>query len=142
MSTKISDPFPGEPYQTVQTTRINTQPFTFLEPSEVNYPVAPLISAKFYTPEGGQLSLKVRATLYINSENPDAPLVETPTENGNVLTINYDYDFSMETPETCDVWYVELDYTSPTVGNITTIMSYMKNLDPQWSRGTETEVTS
>lgn len=129
------------PYPTIQTTKINTLPFTFLEPSEVNYPVAPLVSAKLYTPEGGALTLKVRATLYMNSEIPDAPVVEPPTEKDGVLTINYDYDFSMETPQTCDVWYVELDYTSPTVGDITTIMSYMVNLDPETSRGTETKVT-
>ena len=55
----------------------------------------------------------------MNSEIPDAPVVEPPTEKDGVLTINYDYDFSMETPETCDVWYVELDYTSHTVGDIT-----------------------
>jgi hypothetical protein len=140
MDKKISDPFPGKPYLTIQTTKINTEPFTFLSPKTVKYPVAPLISAKFYTPKGGPLTLKVRATLYINSKNPDAPLVETPKEKGNVLTINYDYDFSMETPETCDVWYVELDYTSDTVGNITKIESYMVNLDPETSRGTTTIV--
>jgi hypothetical protein len=128
------------PYPTVQTTKINTLPFTFLEPSEVNYPVAPLVSAKFYTPKGGVLTLKVRATVYMNSEIPDAPVVEPPVEKDGVLTINYDYDFSMETPETCDVWYVELDYTSPTVGDIKTIMSYMVNLDPETSRGTTTQV--
>lgn len=140
MTKKISDPFPGKPYPTVQTTKINTGDFTFKQPREVKYPVAPLVSAKFYTPKDGPLTLKVRATLYINSKNPDAPLVETPKEKDGVLTINYDYDFSMETPETCDVWYVELDYTSPTVKNITTIMSYMINLDPETSRGTETHV--
>ncbi|OOG76579.1 hypothetical protein [Flavobacterium sp. A45] len=141
MSEKISDPFPGKPYPTIQTTKINTEPFTFSSPKTVKYPVAPLISAKFYTPKGGPLTLKVRATLYINSKNPDAPLVETPKEKGNILTINYDYDFSMETPETCDVWYVELDYTSPTVENITKIESFMINLDPETSRGTSTDVT-
>jgi len=102
--------------------------------------VAPLVSAKFYTPKGGPLTLKVRATVYMNSEIPDAPVVEPPVEKDGVLTINYDYDFSMDTPETCDVWYVELDYTSTTVGDITTIMSYMVNLDPETSRGTETSV--
>jgi hypothetical protein len=132
---------PFTPYPTVQTTKINTLPFTFLESGEVNYPVAPLVSAKFYTPKGGQLTIKVRATLYMNSEIPDAPVVEPPVEKDGVLTINYDYDFSMETPETCDVWYVELDYTSPTVGDIKTIMSYMINLDPEGSRGTETGVS-
>lgn len=137
---KESKPFPGKPYPTIQTTKINSEPFTFLSPKEVSYPVAPLVSAKFYTPEGGPLTLKVRATLYINSKNPNAPLVETPVEKDGVLTINYDYDFSIETPETCDVWYVELDYTSETVKNITTIKSYMVNLDPETSRGTETRV--
>ncbi|WP_269221857.1 MULTISPECIES: hypothetical protein [Flavobacterium] len=129
------------PYPTVQTTKINTLPFTFLEPGEVNYPVAPLVSAKFYTPKGGVLTLKVRATVYMNSEIPDAPVVEPPVEKDGVLTINYDYDFSMETPETCDVWYVELDYTSATVGDITTVESFMVNLDPEVSRGTKVDVT-
>jgi hypothetical protein len=128
------------PYPTIQTTKINTQVFTFLQPGQVEYPVAPLVSAKFYTPVGGPLTLKVRATLYMNSEIPDAPFVEPIVENGTVLTINYDYNFSMQTPETCDVWYVELDYTSPTVGDIKTVMSYMVNLDPETSRGTETGV--
>jgi hypothetical protein len=131
---------PFTPYPTVQTTKINTLPFTFLEPGEVNYPVAPLVSAKFYTPKGGVLTLKVRATVYMNSEIPDAPVVEPPVEKDGVLTINYDYDFSMDTPETCDVWYVELDYTSDTVQNITNIESFMVNLDPETSRGTETTV--
>lgn len=140
MNEKISDPFPGKPYPTIQTTKINTEVFTFKQPEHVKYPVAPLVSAKFYTPDGGPLTLKVRATLYINSKNPDAPLVETPKEEDGVLTINYDYDFSMETPETCDVWYVELDYTSPTVGDITKIKSFMINLDPETSRGTSTDV--
>jgi hypothetical protein len=144
MSKKISDPFPGKPYPTIQTTKINTEPFVFKQPKNVSYPASPLVTAKFYNPKDGAkdgpLTLKVRATLYINSKNPDKPLVETPKEEGNVLKINYDYDFSMDTPETCDVWYVELDYTSPTVKNITTIMSYMVNLDPETSRGTTTHV--
>jgi len=129
---------PFTPYPTIQTTKINNQVFTFSSPGTVSYPVAPLISAKLYTPEGGPLTLKVRATVYMNSEIPDAPVVEPPTEKDGVLTINYDYDFSMETPETCDVWYIELDYTSPTLGNINKIESFMINLDPEASRGTST----
>lgn len=135
-----SKELPFTPYPTIQTTKINTLPFTFLQPGEVNYPVAPLVSAKFYTPEGGVLTLKIRATVYMNSEIPDAPVVEPPVEKDGVLTINIDYDFSMETPETCDVWYIELDYTSDTVGNINKIKSFMINLDPEGSRGTSTEV--
>ena len=124
----------------IQITRINTEVFTFSSPATVSYPVAPLVSAKFYTPAGGALTLKIRATLYINSDDTTPPTLEIPTEAGTTLTMKYDYDFSEVTPETCDVWYVEVDYTSDTVGDVTTIMSYMINLDPEGSRGTETTV--
>lgn len=125
-------------FTVIQNTKINTTPFTFTSPATVTYPVAPLVSAKFYTPEGGPLTIKIRATLYMNSEDTVAPTVQTPTENGNVLTMNYDYNFSEETPETCDVYYIEVDYTSDTVGNINKIESFMINLDPEGSRGTST----
>ena len=123
-------------FTVIQNTKINTTPFTFTSPATVTYPVAPLVSAKFYTPEGGALTLKIRATLYTNSEDTVAPTVQTPIESGNVLTMNYDYNFSEETPETCDVYYIEVDYISDTVANITEIKSFMINLDPEGSRGT------
>ena len=123
-------------FTVIQNTKINTTPFTFTSPATVTYPVAPLVSAKFYTPEGGALTLKIRATLYMNSEDTVAPTIQTPIESGNVLTMNYDYNFSEETPETCDVYYVEVDYMSDTVANITEIKSFMINLDPEGSRGT------
>ena len=123
-------------FTVIQNTKINTQVFTFSSPATVTYPVAPLVSAKFYTPEGGALTLKIRATLYMNSEDTVAPTVQTPIESGNVLTMNYDYNFSEETPETCDVYYIEVDYISDTVANITEIKSFMINLDPEGSRGT------
>ena len=123
-------------FTVIQNTKINTTPFTFTSPATVTYPVAPLVSAKFYTPEGGALTLKIRATLYMNSEDTVAPTVQTPIESGNVLTMNYDYNFSEETPETCDVYYIKVDYISDTVANITEIKSFMINLDPEGSRGT------
>ena len=123
-------------FTVIQNTKINTTPFTFTSPATVTYPVAPLVSAKFYTPEGGDLTLKIRATLYMNSEDTVAPTVQTPIESGNVLTMNYDYNFSEEIPETCDVYYIEVDYISDTVANITEIKSFMINLDPEGSRGT------
>lgn len=123
-------------FTVIQNTKINTQVFTFTSPATVTYPVAPLVSAKFYTPEGGALTLKIRATLYMNSEDTVAPTVQTPIESGNVLTMNYDYNFSEEIPETCDVYYIEVDYISDTVANITEIKSFMINLDPEGSRGT------
>lgn len=123
----------------IQNTKINTQVFTFSSPETVTYPVAPLVSAKFYSPNG-VLTLKIRATLYMNSDDVVAPTVQAPTESGNTLTMNYDYDFSEVTPETCDVYYVEVDYTSETVGDITNVESFMVNLDPETSRGTTTNL--
>jgi hypothetical protein len=126
-------------FTVIQNTKINTQDFTFISPETVTYPVAPLVSAKFYSPNG-VLTLKIRATLYINSEDPNNPTVQEPTEEGNSLQLYFDYNFSEETPESCDVWYVEVDYTSDTVGDITEIVSYLKDIDPETSRGTETKV--
>ncbi len=126
-------------FKVIQNTKINTQVFNFTSSETVKYPVAPLVSAKFYRPNG-VLTLKIRATLYMNSDDIVPPIVEEPTESGTTLSMNYDYDFSEVTPETCDVYYIEVDYTSETVGDITNVMSYMVNLDPETSRGTTTKL--
>ena len=126
-------------YQVLQNTRINTSDFIFQHPETVTYPVKPLVSVKLYEPNGVP-TLKIRATLYINSLDPNNPTVEEPTELEDTLQIYFDYDFSEETQESCDVWYVELDYTSDTVKNITEVISYLIDLDPGTSRGTKTKV--
>ncbi|MES2575905.1 MAG: hypothetical protein V4572_13255 [Bacteroidota bacterium] len=126
-------------FNVIQNTRINTGAFIFTNPETVTYPVEPLVSANFYSPNG-VLTLKIRATLYINSEDPNNPTVETPTEVDNSLQLYFDYNFSEETPESCDVWYVEVDYTSDTVSDITEVVSYLKDIDPETSRGTKTGV--
>ena len=126
-------------YQVLQNTRINTSDFIFQHPETVTYPVKPLVSVKLYEPNGVP-TLKIRATLYINSLDPNNPTVEEPSELEDTLQIYFDYDFSEETPESCDVWYVELDYTSDTVKNITEVVSYLKDLDPETSRRTKTKV--
>ena len=146
-------------FKVLQNTKINSKQFAFKNVKTVSYPVAPLVSTNFYTPKDGPLTLKIRATLYINSETPDAAVVETPTEEGTVLTLYFDCSFSDQTPRTCDVWYIEVDYTSETVGDITKIISFLRNTnvnvsalrsldatpsldeDPPTSRGTETRTT-
>jgi hypothetical protein len=128
-------------FKIIQNTKINAADFTFLSSETVTYPVAPLISAKFYKTAGGVLTLKIRATLYINAKDSNVPIVNNPSEKGNTLTINYDYDFSEDTPESCDVWYVEVDYTSDTVSHIKKINSFVIDIDPESSRGTETGVS-
>jgi hypothetical protein len=133
----------------IQKTKINTGDFVFSNPEAVSIPVAPLVSAKFYPPVGEALALKIRTTLYINSDETNEPTIEEPTIVDNILHLYYDCDFSNKTPETCDVWYVELDYTSTTVnvGSITQIVSFLRDTnhsntnelgDPPTSRGTET----
>ena len=123
-------------FKVLQNSKINTGDFIFSNPETVIYPVTPLISASFYSPNG-VLTLKIRATLYINSEDQENPVVEEPTELDNTLQMYFDYDFSEETPESCNVWYVEVDYTSETVGDLIEVVSYLKDLDPETSRGTK-----
>ncbi|GIZ08571.1 hypothetical protein [Flavobacterium sp. UMI-01] len=124
-------------YPTLQNTQINSVPFVFIDNKTVSYPVAPLVSAKFYEVNGVK-TLKIRVTLYIDSNVTTNPRVETPTENGNQLELYFDYDYTEEIPTSCNVWYVELDYTSATVANIETVVSYLKDLDPETSRATKT----
>jgi len=123
-------------FKVLQNSKINTGDFIFSNPETVIYPVTPLISASFYSPNG-VLTLKIRATLYINSEDQENPVVEEPTELDNTLQMYFDYDFSEETPESCNVWYVEVDYTSETVGDLIEVISYLKDLDPETSPKTK-----
>ena len=123
-------------FKVLQNSKINTGDFIFSNPETVIYPVTPLISASFYSPNG-VLTLKIRATLYINSEDQENPVVEEPTELDNTLQMYFDYDFSEETPESCNVWYVEVDYTSETVGDLIEVVSYLKDLDPETSPKTK-----
>jgi hypothetical protein len=48
---------------------------------------------------------KIRATLYINSDDAAPPTINIPTEDGTILTLIYSYDFSGN--RSCDVWYVK-----------------------------------
>lgn len=140
-------------FKIIQIQQINTGDFVFSSPVAIPNPIAPLVSTVFYTPENGALTLKIRATLYINSKKSKegkTPKVKDPVETGNSLKLVFKYDFDSRTLQTCDVWYVELDYTSDTVAGIAKIVSFLKDShkeddlgseveeDPTTSRGTET----
>jgi len=128
-------------FKTIQVAKINTVPFTFDNPITVTYPVAPSISTKLYTNSNGKLTLKIRATLYIDSANTVAPFVEkNPEVLGSSLQLYFDYNFNEERPKSLDVWYIELDYTSENAGYITRITSYLRDIDPATSRGTVTGI--
>ncbi|WP_337968324.1 hypothetical protein [uncultured Flavobacterium sp.] len=128
----------------IQITKINGPDFLFEDKTDIEFPVAPLASVNSYN-NNGQQTLKICATLYINSKNSKKPDVIKTKEKGKKLKIYFDYDWDEETPETYDVWYVEVDYTSETVGDIKTVISYLRDIgpvegneEPTLSRGTRT----
>ncbi|SHF99824.1 hypothetical protein SAMN05443549_1011135 [Flavobacterium fluvii] len=126
----------------IQTTQINQTPFVISQSKEVNYPIAPLVSAKLFTSASGLETLKIRATLYIDSADTELPWVEQdPKVIDNSLQLYFDYNYKEETPVSLNVWYIELDFTSPTVGEITSTTSFLKDIDPETSRGTVTVIT-
>jgi hypothetical protein len=136
-------------YKLIQITKINSLDFEFLDKTNLSFPVPPLASANLYNNDGVK-TLKICATLYINSQNSQAPRIGEFSEEDNTFTIYFDYDWDNDSPETYDVWYVEVDFTSETVGNVTEVISYLKNLntstpvggdlggEPTLSRGTKT----
>lgn len=126
-------------FNVTQITRINQQDFVFSDKSNLTFPIPPLASAQFYRNQG-VLTLKICATVYINSKDSAAPSVGTLIENDTNIEIYFDYNWDESTPDTYDVWYIEVDYISDTVNNIKTVTSYLRNLDPETSRGTTTGV--
>jgi hypothetical protein len=129
------------PYPTIQVTKINTVPFTFEQTQNVDYPVSPFVSAKLYTNDYNVLALKIRATLHIDSANTVDPFVEiNPVVIDSSLQLYFDYNFTEERPKSLDVWYIELDYVSEVVGYISSVTSYLRDIDPETSRGTTTQV--
>jgi hypothetical protein len=125
----------------IQTSQINQNPFVISHSEEVNYPVAPLVSAKLYTPANGVETLKIRVTLYIDAADSELPWVEpNPEVIDNSLQLYFDYNYKEETPVSLNVWYIELDYASTTAGEIMSITSFLKDIDPETSRGTVTEI--
>lgn len=138
----------------IQITKINTGDFIFNNTEHLRLPVAPLVSTKF-SPENPNI-LKIRATLYINSEENDVPTISEPTVNGSVLSVYFNSNFNLNTPATSNVWYVEVDYISNPndvpARNIEKVVSYLVDTNPssgkqlgadlkdgnKTSRGTET----
>ena len=137
-------------FKVIQITKINTVDFKFTDTENLTLPVPPLASANHFTNKDGEDILKICATIYINSKDSKTPVVGSLSEDGNIFEIYFDYDWDDASPETYDVWSVEIDYTSTTVGNITQVISYLKNLnstiivggglgeEPKISRGTKT----
>ncbi|WP_428230323.1 hypothetical protein [Flavobacterium sp.] len=137
--------------QVIQITKINSEDFIFKDKQNITFPIPPLASANFYYKNGVQI-LKTCATIYINSKGTEKPTVQRTTEEDGILTIYYDYEWDEISPETYNVYYIETDYTSDTVGDITEVITYLKYTpsttvvgggdgdDPTTSRGTKTSI--
>ncbi|MDD5152069.1 MAG: hypothetical protein PHC28_16580 [Flavobacterium sp.] len=126
------------PLKVIQNTQINQTPFTLLHSNEVTYPISPLASVKLITPTDGKSFLSIRVTLYIDSTVTESPRVQpNPAVIDNSLQLYFDYNYSEEIPKSLNAWYLELEYTSPTVKKITSITTFLKDIDPETSTGTK-----
>ncbi|MEP6804864.1 MAG: hypothetical protein ABI892_10120 [Flavobacterium sp.] len=135
----------------IQITKINSADFIFEDIQNITFPIPPLASANFYDKDGVKI-LKTCATVYINSKGTEKPTVQRTIEEDGTLTIYYDYEWDEISPETYNVYYIETDYTSDTVGEITEVITYLKytlsttvvdpgdGTDPTTSRGTKTSI--
>lgn len=133
----------------IQRTKINTEDFEFKDLHNLTFPIPPLASANFFN-NGEVKTLKICATLYVNSKESAPPSYENPIVDESTLEIYFDYIWDKDSPTTYDVWYLELDYTSETVGDITEVISYLQYTtpgvgggdgdDPTTSRGTKTSI--
>ena len=125
-------------YSIKQTTQINepNSPFQFTEQVEV-IALAPLATAQL---NSGNNAVIVKATLFIDSNDQETPGILSINESDNILEIVFDYNFPEEIPEAYNVWYVELEYPVGSAGEITTVITRLRDLDPTTSRGTVTTV--
>lgn len=129
------------PLKVVQISQINQVPFIISNTNEVSYPLSPLVSANLFTPANGDQILKIRVTLYIDAADKELPWVEpNPEEIDNSLQLYFDYNYQEEKPVSLNVWYMELDYSSDNLTEITSITSYLKDIDPETSKGTTTKI--
>jgi hypothetical protein len=128
------------PLNVIQISQINQVPFVISNSEEVTYPLSPLVSATLFTPTGGVTTLKIRATLYIDSADKELPWVEpNPEVIENSLQLYFDYNYQEEKAVSLNVWYMELDYVLLAGEQITSVTSYLKDIDPETSKGTITK---
>lgn len=125
-------------YSIIQISKINTSPFSFVAPT-TSYPMAPFISTEIFSNENNAV-LKIRATLFIDARNTATPTVNNIKQTNQTVEIVYAYDYSEEMPTEYDAWYVEIDCTTKTLDAISNTITFLRDLDPKTSRGTETRV--
>jgi len=129
------------PLNVIQISQINQVPFVISNSEEVTYPLSPLVTATLSSPTGGAATLKIRATLYIDSADKELPWVEpNPQVIENSLQLYFDYNYQEEKPVSLNVWYMELNYILLAGEQISSVTSFLKDIDPETSKGTTTKV--
>lgn len=126
-------------YSILQITKLNTIPLIFSSTKNLSYPMPPLVTSELVD-DDGESFIKVRATLFIDSENESTPTIDSITETARIIEIIYSYDYSEEIPSSYDTWYVEIDCTSKEIQDIKNVVSFLRDVDPRTSRGTQTRV--
>lgn len=130
----------------VQASMINDidQPFCITHSETIHFPMAPLVTAVGFTNNEGVNMIRISTTLFIDSQAGqikfDSNSFITNEEGDGVLSLISCYDYKEETPKSFNVYYVEVDYTSENVADLTTVISYLRDNDPKTSRGTSTSV--
>lgn len=129
----------------LQCTLINSTPLNITETKDIGFPMAPMITAKYYK-DNHNLVIKIRAVVFVDSlaginaitSQSNFPVLE----NGNVLNLTIEYNYTEDNPTSFYCFYIEFDYSSQAVksGTITQITSFLKDMDPVTSRGTTTNV--
>jgi len=126
-------------YSVLQITKLNTIPLIFSSTKNLSYPMPPLVTSELVD-DDGESFIKVRATLFIDSENESTPTIDSITETARIIEIIYSYDYSEDIPSSYDTWYVEIDCTSKEIEDIKNVVSFLRDVDPTTSRGTQTRV--
>jgi hypothetical protein len=130
----------------VQASLVNdiNSPFVITDRSTIHFPMAPLVTAVGFVNDEQVKMIRISTTLFIDSNaglinfTPESFITEQ-NPNGDLSVISC-YNYKEETPESFNVYYIELDYTSETVEEIVTVTSYLRDIDPKTSRGTSTSV--
>ncbi len=129
------------PFITQQVAKINTESNFFFNSEILSYPIAPLVSTRFFQDKNNVKTMKTRIVVFIDERNKSIPKIGEHKIENNKLTVFIDYDYSDKIPKKgYTAWYFEFEFTSPQIEAIDTLETYLRDIDPVLSRGTVTMV--
>jgi hypothetical protein len=126
-------------FVTKQFSLINSSPFYIEDIDMLGFPLAPLVSVIGYVSEGTK-KIKIRTVVFVDSALEKPIMNFLGEQKGKTLELYSIYDYKEDNPKSFNCYYVELDFTSKNVEEITSVVSFLKDIDPKTSRGTSTAV--